>query len=63
VKAIFHNFFNLLIIWRNIMSVQMIELEAVEMLDINDDKLEEIVTKSKTQYSVTNQMYGGSGCC
>lgn len=45
------------------MSVQMIELEAVEMLDINDDKLEEIATKSKTQYSVTNQMYGGSGCC
>lgn len=45
------------------MSVQMIELEAVETLNINDDKLEEIVTKSKTQYSVTTEMYGGSGCC
>jgi hypothetical protein len=45
------------------MPVQMIELEEVQTLNINDDKLEEIVTKSKTQYSVTNQMYGGSGCC
>lgn len=45
------------------MQVQTIELEAVEMFDINDDKLEAIVTKSKTQYSVTTQMYSGSGCC
>jgi hypothetical protein len=45
------------------MPVQMIELEEVETLNINDDKLEEIVTNSKTQYSVTNEIYGGSGCC
>jgi hypothetical protein len=45
------------------MPVQMIELEEVQTLNINDDKLEEIVTKSMTQYSITNQMYGGSGCC
>jgi hypothetical protein len=45
------------------MPVQMIELEEVAMMDVSDDKLEEIVTKSKTQYSVTNQMYGGKGCC
>jgi hypothetical protein len=45
------------------MPVQMIELEEVQTLNINDDKLEEIVTKSKAQYGVTNQMYGGSGCC
>ena len=63
VKAICHNFFNFLNNWRNNMPVQMIELEEVQTLNINDDKLEEIVTKSKTQYSVTNQMYGGSGCC
>ena len=63
VKAIFHNFFNFLNNWRNNMSVKMIELEEVQALNINDDKLEEIVTKSKTQYSVTNEMYGGSGCC
>ena len=49
--------------WRNNMPVQMIELEEVAMMDVSDDKLEEIVTKSKTQYSVTNQMYGGKGCC
>jgi len=34
----------------------MIELEEVQVLNMNDDKLEEIVTKSKTQYSVTTQM-------
>jgi len=39
------------------MQVQMIELEEVEMLDFNDSKLEEILTKSKTQYGSTSNEY------
>jgi len=45
------------------MPVQMIELEEVAMMDVSDDKLEEIVAKSKTQYNgVTWSMYGGPTC-
>lgn len=44
------------------MQVQMIELEVVETLNIDDNKLEEIVAKSKTQYGVTWSMYGGATC-
>ena len=39
------------------MQVQMIELEEVQTLNIDDDKLTEIVTKSKSQYGSTADEY------
>ena len=39
------------------MPVQMIELEEIEILNLNDDKLEEIVAESKTQYGSTSNEY------
>ena len=39
------------------MLVQMIELEEVQTLSIDDDKLAEIVTKSKAQYGATADEY------
>ena len=39
------------------MPVQMIELEEVQTLNIDDDKLVEIVTKSKPQYGSTSNEY------
>ena len=39
------------------MPVQMIELEEVQTLNIDDDKLAEIVTKSKAQYGSTADEY------
>jgi hypothetical protein len=56
VKAIFHNSLTFLIIGEK-MQVQMIELEEIEILNLNDDKLEEIVAESKTQYGSTSNEY------
>jgi hypothetical protein len=56
VKAIFHNSLTFLIIGEK-MPVQMIELEEIEILNLNDDKLEEIVAESKTQYGSTSNEY------
>ncbi len=39
------------------MPVQMIELEEVQTLNIDDDKLAEIVTKGKAQYGSTADEY------
>ena len=39
------------------MPVQIIELEEVQTLNIDDDKLAEIVTKSKAQYGNTADEY------
>ena len=57
MKAVIHNFFNYLNIWRNNMPMQMIELEEVQMPKIDDDQLTEIVTKSKAQYGNTADEY------
>jgi hypothetical protein len=43
--------------WRIAMPVQMIELEEVQTLNIDDDRLAEIVTKSKAQYGNTADEY------
>jgi hypothetical protein len=37
MKTIFHNFINN---WRNIMPVQMIELEEVQIVEVSDSNLE-----------------------
>jgi hypothetical protein len=56
VKGTAHNFLTFLIIGEK-MLVQMIELEEVQTLSIDDDKLAEIVTKSKAQYGSTADEY------
>jgi hypothetical protein len=40
------------------MSVQMIELEEVQMIELNDVDLEAVVVEVGAQYTAT-----GSGCC